>query len=131
MSGTYYVEPDYWAPGYSVDDYTPGLVLSSGVVTATSTVKAAGNYTAGQGGIVILGTGTVYAGGSYTQTFPGINLNAKSNTFVAASIISNSNGALSQTHSDVRMTGRPFWELTSPASGTWTTIVPQAEGTGK
>ena len=57
--------------------------------------------------------------------------NAKSNTFVAASIISNSNGALSQTHSDVRMTGRPFWELTSPASGTWTTIVPQAEGSGK
>ena len=131
MSSAYYVEPDYWVPGYSVDDYTPGLVLSSSVVTATATVKAAGNYTAGQGGIVIVGTATVMAGGSYTQTFPGINLNAKSNMFAAGAITSNSNGALSQTTSDVRMTGRPFWELTSPASGTWTTIVPQAEGTGK
>lgn len=131
MSGAYYVEPDYWAPGYSIDDYTPGLVLSSSVVTATSTIKAAGNYTAGQGGIVVLGTGTVYAGGSYTQTFPGINLNAKSNAFAAGAVTLNSNGALSITTSDVRMTGRPFWENTTPASGTWTTIVPQAEGTGK
>lgn len=131
MSSLYYVEPDYWQSGYSTDDYTPSIVLSAGVVTATSTVKAAGNYKAGQGGVVMLGTATIVAGGSDTQTFPGINLNAKSNTFVAASIISNSNGALSQAHSDVRMTGRPFWELTSPASGTWTAIVPQAEGTGK
>lgn len=131
MSGTYYVEPDYWAPGYSVDDYTPGLVLSSGVVTATSTVKVAGSYTAGQGGICVVATGTILAGGNFIQTFPGINLNAKSNTLAAGAIISNSNGARSITISDVRMTGRPFWENTTSASGTWTIVVPQAEGTGK
>lgn len=131
MSSTYYVEPDYWVAGYSVDDYTPGLVFASGASYAASVIKSAGNYKAGQGGLQIVATATVLVGGSFTQTFPGINLNAKSNTFVAAAMTSNSNGALSQTHSDARMTGRPFWELTAPASGTWTIIVPQAEGTGE
>lgn len=128
---TYYVEPDYWVPGYSVDDYTPGTVLASGASYAASVVKSAGNYKAGQGGLQIVGTASVFAGGSYTQTFPGINLNAKSNTFAAGAVTINSSGALIEADTDVRMTGRPFWELTTPASGTWTAIVPQAEGTGK
>lgn len=129
MSSAYYVEPDYWQPGYSVDDYTPGTVLAAGLCTATSSVKAAGNRKAGGAGLTIA-TSTVLAGGNFIQTFPGINLNAKSNTFAAGAVTINSNGALVEAHSDCRMTGRPFWELTSPASGTWTTIVPQAEGSG-
>ena len=129
MSSAYYVEPDYWVPGYSVDDYTPGTVLAAGLCTATSSVKAAGNRTAGGAGLTIA-TGTVLAGGNFIQTFPGINLNAKSNTFAAGAVTINSNGALIEAHSDSRMTGRPFWENTQPASGTWTIIVPQAEGSG-
>ena len=131
MSSLYYVEPDYWVPGYSVDDYTPGTVLAAGASNAASVVQSAGNYKAGQGGFQIVGTASVFAGGSYTQTFPGINLNAKSNTFGAGAVTINSGGALIGAHSDVRMTGRPFWELTAPASGTWIEIVPQAEGTGE
>lgn len=129
MSSAYYVEPDYWQPGYSVDDYTPGTVLAAGLCTATSSVKAAGNRKAGGAGLSIT-TSTVLAGGNFTQTFPGINLNAKSNTFAAGAVTINSNGALIVEHSDSRMTGRPFWENTQPASGTWTIIVPQAEGSG-
>lgn len=129
MSSAYYVEPDYWQPGYSVDDYTPGTVLAAGLCTATSSVKAAGNRAAG-GACLTIATGTVLAGGNFIQTFPGINLNAKSNTFAAGAVTINSNGALIEEHSDSRMTGRPFWENTQPASGTWTIIVPQAEGSG-
>jgi hypothetical protein len=70
------------------------------------------------------------AGGNFTQTFPGINLNGKSNTLAAAAITSNSNGALVEAHSESRMTGRPFWEVTAPASGTWIKVNPQAEGFG-
>lgn len=128
---TYYVEPDYWSAGYAEGDYSGGLVFASGASYAASVIKAAGNYKAGQGGVVMLGTATVVAGGSYTQTFPGLNMNAKSNTFAAGAVTINSNGALIEAQSDVRMTGRPFWELTAPASGTWTEIVPQAEGSGE
>lgn len=131
MSSLYYVEPDYWQPGYSVDDYVPGTVLAAGACTATGTVKSAGNYKIGQDGFVVLATGTVLAGGSYTQTFPGINLNSKSQAFAAGAVTVNSNGGRITAQSDVRMTGRPYWELTSPASGTWTQIVPQSEGAGK
>lgn len=127
----YYVEPDYWVAGYTVDDGTGTLVFSSGVITAASATKAGGNYTVGQSGLKITATSTVLIGPSFTQAFPGINLNAKSNTFVAGNIISKSNGGLSLATSDVRMTGRPYWETTSPASGTWTIVVPQAEGTGE
>ena len=127
---TYYVEPDYWVSGYSVDDYTPGLVFASGASNAASLVYVNANYKAGQGGSLVLSTATVLAGGNFTQTFPGINLNAKSNTFAAGAVTINSTGALVDAHSDARMTGRPFWEMTTPASGTWTEIVPQAEGFG-
>lgn len=126
---SYYVEPDYWSNGYAVGDSVPGTVLVAGVCTATSSVKVAGNRKAGGSGLT-LSTSTVLAGGNFIQTFPGINLNAKSNAFAAGAVTVNSNGALVEAHSDSRMTGRPFWELTSPASGTWTTIVPQAEGSG-
>lgn len=127
----YYVEPDYWVSGYTVDDGTGSLVFSSSVISATATVQAGANYTVAQTGVKITATATVVIGPSFIQTLPGINLNAKSNALAVGNITSKSNGGLSLTTSDVRMTGRPFWELTSPASGTWTTIVPQAEGTGK
>ena len=129
MSSGYYVEPDYWQPGYSVDDYTPGTVLASGLSTATATIKGAGAFTA-SGYSISLASSTVLAGGNFIQTFPGINLNSKSATLAAGAVTINSTGALVEAHSDSRMTGRPFWELTSPASGTWTKIVPQAEGSG-
>lgn len=128
---TYYVEPDYWVAGYAAGDSTGTLVFSSSVISSTGTVLSASNYISANQGIKAQAVGSVIAAGNFTQTFPGINLNAKSNAFAAGAITFNSNGALSTTTSDVRMTGRPFWENTTPASGTWTTIVPQAEGTGK
>lgn len=127
---TYYVEPDYWVSGYAVGDSVPGTLLAAGLSSTTATIKSAGNLTASNNAARVLATATVLSGGNFTQTFPGINLNAKSNTFAAGAVTINSNGALIEAHSDCRMTGRPFWELTSPASGTWTTIVPQAEGSG-
>lgn len=128
---SYYVEPDYWVAGYAVGDSTGGLVFGSALSSATATPQVAGNYIINQTSFLSIATSAVFAGGNFTQVFPGINLNAKSNAFAAGAVTLNSNGALSITTSDVRMTGRPFWENTTPASGTWTTIVPQAEGTGK
>ena len=125
---TYYVEPDYWVAGYAEGDYVPGTVLVAGVCTATSSVKSAGILAAGGSGLTV-STSTVLAGGSFTQTFPGINLNAKSQAVGAGNYITKSGGLVSET-ANVRMTGRPYWEATQPASGTWVTIVPQAEGFG-
>lgn len=128
---SYYVEPDYWFAGYAVGDSTGGLVYGAGAVNAVGTPVIAGNYTVGQDAFLIVGTATVLAGGNFTQILPGINLNSKSNMFAAGAATLNSNGAIVKAQSDARMTGRPFWELTTPASGTWVTIVPQAEGTGE
>jgi hypothetical protein len=127
---TYYVEPDYWFSGYAVGDSVPGTVLASGLSVANGTILSAGNYIAASNSGLSIATSSVLTGGNFIQTFPGINLNAKSNTFAAGAVTINSNGALIEAHSDSRMTGRPFWENTQPASGTWTIIVPQAEGSG-
>ena len=128
---SYYVEPDYWVAGYAEGDSTGGLVYGSGAVNAVATPVIAANYTISSNGFSVSSTGLVLCGGSFVQTFPGINLNSKSETFAAGAATINSNGARIIAQSDARMTGRPFWELTTPASGTWTTIVPQAEGTGE
>lgn len=128
---TYYVEPDYWEYGYAVGDPSPGLILGSGVSSSTATPLIAGNYTVASHAERMAALSVVLAGGNLTQVFPGINLNSKSQAFAAGAVISNSNGGKITAQSDVRMKGRPYWELTSPASGTWTQIVPQSEGAGK
>lgn len=126
---SYYVEPDYWVSGYAVGDSAPSTILAAGLISATATIKSSGSYTSASNASRVIATSTVLVGGSFTQTFPGINLNSKSQTFVAGNITTSSGSLVSET-SDVRMTGRPFWELTSPAAGTWTLIVPQSEGSG-
>lgn len=126
---TYYVEPDYWSAGYAEGDYSGGLVFASGASYAASVVKSAGNYRVGGAGLVFT-TSSIVAGPNFVQTFPGINLNAKSNSFAAGAVTINSTSGLITAQSDVRMTGRPFWENTQAASGTWTAIAPQAEGFG-
>lgn len=128
---TYYVEPDYWFTGYAEGDPTGGFVFGSAASQATGLMLSAANVTYGDFGGLVLSSSTALCGGSLTQIFPGINLNSKSQSFAAGALTSNSNGGLSVARSESRMTGRPFWEITSPASGTWTAIVPQAEGTGK
>lgn len=125
---SYYVEPDYWIAGYADGDYVPGTVLVAGLCSATATIKAAAIYKPSSGGLSLT-TSAVLAGGNFTQAFPGINLNSKSQVACAGNITTTNSG-LVQAQSDVRMSGRPFWEMTSPASGTWVKVAPQAEGFG-
>lgn len=126
---TYYVEPDYWFSGYAEGDSTGTIVFSAALSTATGTAKSAGSYKVGSHAELIQSTSSVLAASALIQKFPGINLNSKSATLAAASVRS-SNGAFIVETSNVRASGRIFWEMTTPATGTWTTIVPQAEGSG-
>lgn len=68
---------------------------------------------------------------NYISQYPGgINLNSKSQTLAAVTVRAVASGK-TEAQASVKAASRIFWENTSPASGTWTTIVPQAEGTGK
>lgn len=75
-------------------------------------------------------TSTVIAASTQKIVFPGINFNAKSTVLSAGSYSIIVGGKIESTSRMIGY-GRPYWEVTSPASGTWTIIVPQAEGTGK
>lgn len=131
MSGAYYVEPDYWTSGYAEGDLSEtGLIFGAGAVSATGSALTAGNYKAGSTIQIVSAVGSFKASGSFIQTLPGINLNAKSTT-VAGGNYRASNAALIKAQSEVSSGSRIFWELTTPASGTWTPIVPQAEGSGE
>jgi len=127
---TYYVEPDYWVAGYAVGDSAGGLVFASGLSSTTATILNASNVKIESFVALSNAVGTVKSGGALTQFFPGVNLNIKSST-IAASVYRTKGGAIISAQSDTKSGGRIFWEMTGPASGTWTTIDPQAEGSGQ
>lgn len=126
---TYYVEPDYWVAGYAEGDSTGALVYGYGMVSATGSTLSGANYSA-KPGTQVAAMSSVLAAGSFLQIYPGISLNSKSGTLAAGNIHA-ANSGLIQAQSVTKASGRIFWEMTSPASATWTTIVPQAEGTGE
>lgn len=128
---TYYVEPDYWEFGYAVGDYSGTFVFGSARSSAQSTLKSAGNYTVTSHRERATATSSMLAGPILITVYPGVNLNSKSAAVVAGATTINSNAGLIEARSTSLMTGRVFWENTSPASGSWTLVVPQAEGTGK
>jgi len=123
--------------------------FGAGLASASSSAKAAANYVRIEGALVsavssvkaganivkvgsgkVQSTTVVLAACSLQRTYPGVNLNSKSQMAATANV--NAKGAaLSENFSSVKAGSRIFWENTSPASGTWTLIVPQAEGTGK
>jgi len=127
---TYYVEPDYWVAGYAVGDSTGTLIYGSGASSATGVALSGANYTAASLRGISTGYGTVVAAGDLIAIFPGIGLNAKS-SMAGAGGIRTSSSSLIEAESSVKAGGRIFWEMTAPASGTWTAIVPQAEGSGE
>lgn len=64
------------------------------------------------------------------RTYPGVNLNAKSSVLAAIGVTRKTSSIIASS-SSTKAGARLFWEATSPASGAWTTIDPQAEGSGK
>lgn len=127
---TYYVEPDYWVAGYAEGDATGTFIYGSGTSIANGEVLTAGNYRASSFRAMTMAQSSVLVAGDYIAIFPGVNLNSVSGMFVGPNITA-SNVAQSTTQSSTQASGRIFWEITAPVSGTWTEIVPQAEGTGE
>lgn len=121
----------------------------AGTPSGTVTVLTAGNYvrleaavaagsvvTIGAGGIIKItcavpaATAVTMSSVELYRTYPGVNLNTRSSTIVGANVRA-STGGISLTGSSTKAGSRIFWENTQPVSGTWTVIVPQAEGTGE
>ena len=126
-----YVEPDYWEYEYAVGDTSTPFVFGGMFSLAQAEQDSGGNYIAsGHRGLLTANASLIVAP-IFFSVYPGVDLNTISQAFASGSVTSASNGAIAKAHSDSRMTGRPFWELTAPASGTWTRIVPQAEGSGE
>lgn len=105
------------------------VYLEGALSQAAVTVKAAGQNLLLASGKV---TATGWVGGALelTRTYPGVNLNAKSSVLCGINIRAVS-GGLVEASSSTKAGSRIFWENTTPASGAWTVIVPQAEGSGE
>lgn len=127
---TYYVEPDYWIAGYADGDSSGTIVYGSGLSSATGLSLAGSNYSVGSQRGILTGYSTLNSAGDLIAIFPGISLRANS-TVSAAGGSTRVNSGLVSALSSTKVGGRIFWETTSPSSGVWTEIVPQAEGSGE
>lgn len=125
-----YVEPSYWVYGYAEGDRPNDFTYGFAAAYATGTTKSAGNYKTASHREIASAKATVLAAPILISVYPGVNLNAKSSV-IAASVYRTKGSGLVTAQSSTKVGGRIFWENTQPASGAWTVIVPQAEGTGK
>lgn len=105
------------------------VYLDGALVGATATTKAVGQTIFITSGVVPVES---WARGSLEvkRTYPGVNLNAKS-SLIAGIGVTRKTSATAGATSSTKAGSRIFWENTQPASGTWTIVVPQAEGTGE